>query len=99
MRFGLLLSSLTRCSSQKPISRKRVDISGDAESCLMVTDSPACTSLSLQSGAPDAFSCVEIGSPTGHKIRSLETQLQGTKFNASPLGRGQPCPRELNRQN
>ena len=72
-----------RCSSQKPISRKRIESSGDAESCLMVTDTPACTSLNLRSGALFALASVEIGSPTESEIMSLKTLWQGTKFTSA----------------
>jgi hypothetical protein len=46
------LSSFTFWSSYKPISRRRVLTSGEAESCLMQTTLPALTRLSGQTSGP-----------------------------------------------
>src|SRR2546423_12813246 len=48
MRLLCRLRSLICCSSQKPISRRRWEISGEAESCLMRTAVPATTRLNGQ---------------------------------------------------
>src|SRR3954471_20765191 len=48
MRLLWRLRSLICCSSQKPISRRRWETSGEAESCLMRTAVPAMTRLNGQ---------------------------------------------------
>ena len=62
MRLELRLSNLMRCSSQNPSSRRRLVISGDAESCLILTETPGWTSLNWQSGteAPLLLACVDV---------------------------------------
>src|SRR5436853_855163 len=51
MRLVCWLRSLIFCSSQKPISRRRWAISGEAESCLMRQAEPARSLLSGQTKA------------------------------------------------
>lgn len=74
MRLGLRLSNLIRCSSQKPSSRRRLVISGDADSCLIRKNTPGCTPLSRQrgSGAPPVLACVDfVLSTCGCNLRVL----------------------------
>ena len=78
IRLGWRLKSLICCSSQKPISRSRLVISGGASRRLMRTAAPATTRLSGQIEGSQWPSCAWHGSGrfTCAQIIVIETGFQ-----------------------